>query len=80
MQKNWKITETLAHGYSSESAHSELSNKYQHDKVPMIFKDVCILVLWSKVASALEGLKGNMSHTKIGEFMVHSLFILKSII
>ena len=26
-----KITETLANGYSSESAQQELSNKYQHD-------------------------------------------------
>ena len=31
-----------------------LSNEYQHDKV---FKNVCILVLWKKVASALEGLR-----------------------
>ena len=29
MQKNWKITETLAHGYLSESAQQELSNGYQ---------------------------------------------------
>ena len=26
----------------------------------MFFKDVCILVLWTKVASALEGLKSIM--------------------
>ena len=34
----------------------ELSNEYQHDKVQRIFKNLCILVLWTKVASALEGL------------------------
>ena len=34
----------------------ELSNEYQHDMVYMVFKDLCILVLWTKVASALEGL------------------------
>ena len=34
----------------------ELSNEYQHDRVYMIFKYLCILVLWTKVASALEGL------------------------
>ena len=28
-----KMTETLAHEYSSESTHQELSNKYQHDRV-----------------------------------------------
>ena len=34
MQKNpEKLTEALAHGYSSESTHRELSNEYQHDRV-----------------------------------------------
>ena len=33
MQKTWKNPETLAHGYSSESAQQELSNEYQHDRV-----------------------------------------------
>ena len=51
------MTETLAYGYSSESTHQELSDEYQHDRVKMVFKDVCVLVLWTKVASALEGLK-----------------------
>ena len=27
------MTETLAHGYSSERTQQELSNEYQHDKV-----------------------------------------------
>ena len=56
MQKPLKMTETLAHAYSSESTQRELSNEYQHDRVQMVFKDLCILVLWTKVASALEGL------------------------
>ena len=50
------MTETLANGYSSESTQRELSNEYEHDRVWMIFKNLCILVLWMKVASALEGL------------------------
>ena len=45
MQKTWKITETLANGYSSESAPRELSNEYQHDRVRMVFKNNCICVL-----------------------------------
>ena len=49
-----KMTKTLAHGYSSESTRRELSNEYQHE---MVFKKLCILVLWTKVASALEGLR-----------------------
>ena len=50
------MTLTLANGYSSESAQRELSNEYQHDRVSMIFKDFCVLVLSTNVGSALEGL------------------------
>ena len=33
MQKNnWKMTETLAYRYSSESTRQEPSNEYQHDR------------------------------------------------
>ena len=45
-----------AHGYSSESNQQELSNEYQHDKVWMVFKDFCILMRWTRVASALDSL------------------------
>ena len=50
------MTETLAYGYSSKSTQRELTNEYQHDRVGMVFKNLCVLVLWTKVASALEGL------------------------
>ena len=52
------MTETLAHGDSSESTLQELSNEYHHDRVYMFFKDLCIHLLWIKVALALQGLKG----------------------
>ena len=42
---------------SSESSQQELSNEYQHDRVKMIFNNLCVFVLWTKVASALEGLR-----------------------
>ena len=59
MQKNLKeMTETVAHGYSSEITQRELSNEYQYDRDWMVFKNLCIFVLWRKVALALEGLKG----------------------
>ena len=64
------MTETLAYGYSSESTQRELSNEYQHDRVQMVFKNLCILVLWRKVASALEGLIGDVT------FSLHLLSIL----
>ena len=32
-QKSWKMTEILAHGYSSESTQWELSNEYQHNRL-----------------------------------------------
>ena len=37
--KYWKLTETLAYGYSSESTQWELSNEYQHDMVLMVLKE-----------------------------------------
>ena len=61
--KSWKMNETLAYGYSSERTHWELSNEYQHDRIYMAFKNLCVLVLWMKVASALEGLI--MTHLQI---------------
>ena len=33
----------------------ELSDEYQHDMVQMIFRNLCVPMLWMKVASALEG-------------------------
>ena len=33
------MTETLAHGYSSESTQGELSNEYKQDRVKMIFEN-----------------------------------------
>ena len=50
------MTETLAHGYSPDSSLRELSNEYQHDRVQMVFKNIRILVLLTKVCSALKGL------------------------
>ena len=50
------MTETLAHGYSSESTQREQSNEYQHDRVCIFSKNLCVLVLWMKVAPALVGL------------------------
>ena len=38
------MTETLAYGYSSESTQRELSNEYPHDRVKMVFKNLCIIV------------------------------------
>ena len=32
MQKIWKVIETLAHEYSSESTQEELCSEYQHDR------------------------------------------------
>ena len=54
--KSWKMTETLAHGYSSKSTQQKLSNEYQHDKVLKTFKMFCLFVPLMKVASASKGL------------------------
>ena len=57
MQKknNSKMIGTLAHGYSSERTQRELSNEWQEDRVD-VFQKSLILVLWTIVALALEGL------------------------
>ena len=55
------MTETLANGYSFDSTQRELSDEYQHDRVLMVFKNLCDVLLWTKVASALEGVKGCFS-------------------
>ena len=39
------MTETLAHGYSSESTQRELCNEYQRDRVQMVFKNICVIML-----------------------------------
>ena len=65
MQKTYKLTETLAHWYPSESTQSGLSNEYQHNMVQMIFRDLCVFVLWTKVASALEGLRSIFIATRM---------------
>ena len=49
-----KMMQKTAHGYSSESTQQELTIEYQHDRVLMVLKNLCVLVLWTKVALALE--------------------------
>ena len=89
------MTETLANGYSSESTQRELSNEYQQDRVWMVFKNLCVLVLWTEVASASEELtfneivrkylKDSLSELytsllqKFCKFMLHSKVIFKSV-
>ena len=55
-KKPWKMIGGLTYGYSSESTQRELSNEYQHDRVLMVYENLCILVLWTIVALASEGL------------------------
>ena len=57
------MTETLANGYSSESTQRELSNENQHDRVKLVFTNLCILVVLTKVALALEGLSNQCPNT-----------------
>ena len=50
------MTQTLASGYSYESAQRELSNEYQHDRVQMVFKIIYVLAHLMELVSALKGL------------------------
>ena len=60
------MTETVAHGYSSARTLRKLSNEYQHDRVMMVFKNLCVLVLWTKVASVFKGLHSIFYFTSLG--------------
>ena len=42
-EKNFKMTETLSYGYSFDSTQRELANEYQHDRVLMVSKKLCII-------------------------------------
>ena len=53
MIETCKMAETLVHG----STKRELSNEYVHDRVWMVFKSICFLMLRTKVASELKGLR-----------------------
>ena len=59
-QQKLKMIEILADGYSSENTQQELSNEYQHDRVSLVFRNLCVLDRWKKVASAFEGGKRNV--------------------
>ena len=52
----------------------ELSNEYQHDRVYMVCKGLWVVVLWTKVASALEGLTVLWA-TNTWQRMCHLLFL-----
>ena len=55
MQKHKEITETMTNGYSSESTQWELIiHEYQYDRVSMVFKNLCILMLWKKCSLSNE--------------------------
>ena len=62
MEKSSKMIETLANGYSYDSARQELSNEYQHDRVKMIFTIFCFFVHWTEVTSASERLRMPHDH------------------
>ena len=61
------MTETLPNGYSYESTQRELLNEYPHDRVWIVFKDICAVVLWTKAAPASEGLPYCPEQVKIAE-------------
>ena len=44
--------------------HRDLSNEYQLDRVQMVFKNLCVLVIWTKVALALDVLTQEQSDFK----------------
>ena len=71
------MTETLACGYSSQSAQQQLSNEYQHDRLYMFFKNRCVFFLRTKVASALEGLNSKLdNHMTLNKCLFRELIAI----
>ena len=58
---------------------TELSSEYQHDRVSLVFKNLCVFVLQANVASALEGLTTYFRIPKIFEGDLWVEFRLKYI-
>ena len=73
-KKTPKIIETWSNGYSSKSTQPELSYEYQQDRVWMVFRN---LVIWRKVAVALEGLTTMWQtlESKLNPFNAKAIFI-----
>ena len=42
VKKKWEIHETLSNGYPFETTQREHSNGYPHDRVWMVFKNICV--------------------------------------
>ena len=61
------MTETLAYWNSSESTQRKLSNENQHDRVTMVFKNLCIIVIRMKVGLASDRLSRNITATVFAE-------------
>ena len=58
---------------SDSSTQRELSKKSQHDRVKIVFKNFCVLVLWTKVASEC---KGVISDTHLQGFIETSYWCI----
>ena len=74
-EKFLQYTRNPGKWYSTESTQRELSNEYQQDRVSMVFKNICVLLLWTKVASALGGLNGFLGSAIFPKSRVQSLKI-----
>ena len=64
------MTETIAKRYSSESTLEEQSNGYLQDSVHMVVKNLCLLVLWRKLATSSIRVKHTDNTKIVGFFFV----------
>ena len=67
MQKTFKMTETKANGYSSESIRQEHSNEYQNDRVYSFQKSLHSCAL---VESSLSNERVNIIFDQIAPFQM----------
>ena len=76
------MTETLANGYSSESAPRELSNEYQQDRVWMVFQKSLHLCALDESSLSIGRVKYTLTVKKtlplhmLESLLIHVLLIL----
>ena len=69
-EKSWKMTETMAYGYSSESTQQELSNEYQHNKGLNGFQNFLLFSPMDESSLSMERVK-DITPPAIGKFKCH---------
>ena len=65
------MTETLAHGYSSDSTQRELSNEYQHDRVANLANTKNAKKSWKMIETLAHGYSSDSTQRELSNEYQH---------